>query len=62
MVLIYGGVLTFQLCMITMIEMQLLLVKIQRWGDSDHRKLIPAGSLWENDSSFNNRYWRNGLK
>ena len=27
-----------------------------RWGDSDHRKLIPAGSLWENDSSFNNRY------
>ena len=27
-----------------------------RWGDSDHRKLIPADSLWANDSSFNNRY------
>jgi len=27
-----------------------------RWGDSDHRKWIPADSLWANDSSFNNRY------
>ena len=27
-----------------------------RWGDSDHRKLIPEDSLWANDSSFNNRY------
>ena len=27
-----------------------------RWGDSDHRPLIPADSLWANDSSFNNRY------
>jgi len=27
-----------------------------RWGDSDHRKLIPADSLWANDGSFNNRY------
>ena len=27
-----------------------------RWGDSDHRKLIPADSLWANDSSFNNLY------
>jgi len=27
-----------------------------RWGDSDHSKLIPADSLWANDSSFNNRY------
>ena len=27
-----------------------------RWGDSDHRKWIPADSLWANDRSFNNRY------
>jgi iron complex outermembrane receptor protein len=27
-----------------------------RWGDSDHRKWIPADSLWANDGSFNNRY------
>jgi outer membrane receptor protein involved in Fe transport len=27
-----------------------------RWGNSDHRGLIPADSLWANDSSFNNRY------
>jgi iron complex outermembrane receptor protein len=27
-----------------------------RWGDSDHRKLIPTDSLWANDSSFNNLY------
>jgi outer membrane receptor protein involved in Fe transport len=27
-----------------------------RWGNSDHRILIPADSLWANDSSFNNRY------
>ena len=27
-----------------------------RWGMGDHRPLIPADSLWANDSSFNNRY------
>ena len=25
-----------------------------RWGDSDHRKWIPADSLWAGDTSFRN--------
>jgi outer membrane cobalamin receptor len=27
-----------------------------RWGDSDHRKWIPADSLWAGDTSFRNLY------
>ena len=27
-----------------------------RWGDSDHRKWIPADSLWSGDTSFRNLY------
>ena len=27
-----------------------------RWGDSDHRKWIPADSLWAGDASFRNLY------
>ena len=32
------------------------LLEDKKWADMDYRRLIPAGSVWANDASFNNQY------